>query len=517
MKKVEEMKNVFRAVLSTGNKVKESSGAEQGNAWPVDRIGRTLATGVMLSTLCFGAHAQSADDVSQTSQISEDKNNVNVAPVLIDEAKRSGRTADEMSSRVGKTLDGLGIYPSVILMENAFDSGTLGIAPGKVQLVSTIGLGLDLDLTKLAGIDGGAFHFSYLRNYSRINNPVTPSMGVFPLGFVPPNAPRSDVPVFTYEQHLLDHKLDIEVGRKQFISYFVDEYALWEDLSSTYGYAFLTLAPPYGLWMGRVRYEFGGGLYAQAAVYEFNNNLWGRSGWDWSTSGDTGVTFLETLGYHRGYRDTPYPWHAELTSYTNTARQNDPYYTNNGTSSVFDKTSSVQTHYGASGFILRGGRVFYRADGGESAHGEDVSALYAFGSIGVNPQSWAPSGVAYDAYAGVAWLNPFGLANDVLGVKVEADRLTSREQKFLSDANLSVGGGGYRSPRTTEFAQVYSHFIFGKWASVDPFVAYGVGANTVFDPYTTLRPKNGYVLGCFLIINLGNLVGLPSRPRPWEG
>lgn len=139
-------------------------------------------------------------------------------------------------------------------------------------------------------------------------------------------------------------------------------------------------------------------------------------------------------------------------------------------------------------------------------------ALYLFASAGANNSTWINSGVSADAYAGASWLNPFGRHDDVLGVKVEYNRLSARKQKLLEDANLASGGSGYSGGRDSQFVELFAHFNLGRYLSIDPYVAYGFNANTAFDPYTAQVSHDGWVFGSVLTFNLGALAGLPA-PR----
>lgn len=395
-----------------------------------------------------------------------------------------------------------GIFPTARLQESLFTSHSLGVQTGKTELISSYSLGLELDLSKLLDIPGGALHIETVRNYGRSNNAVGGTVGAYPLAQIPQNAPKRDVPVFTYEQRLLGNRLDLEVGRKNVVWFFIDEFSMWENFSRLTQYTWLVLPPPYATWSARAKYRFSEHGYLQAGAWEYNTGLWGLDGWNWRTTEATGVTSLLTLGY--ADRQGALPAHAELTGYYLNAPEDDPYYTVAGTSQVLNSSQAAQRHKGANGLIASAGKVVQRFDAEQ--------ALYLFASAGANNSTWINSGVSADAYAGASWLNPFGRHDDVLGVKVEYNRLSARKHKLLEDANLASGGSGYSGGRDSQFVELFAHLNLGRYLSIDPYLAYGFNANTAFDPYTAQTSHDGWVFGTVLTFNLGALAGLPA-PR----
>lgn len=406
----------------------------------------------------------------------------------------TGQPPPAPASQWAKALDDLGIYPSFMLQEGLFHSINYGVEPGKVELISSYQIGLDLDLGKLAGLQGGSFHFADVQNYGRINNSVGSLVGSFPLAQIPPNAPRSDVPIFTYQQQLMDNRLDVEVGRKNVVWFFMDEFSAWENFSRLSNYTWLVLPPPYATWSGRVKYEFSPGWYSQVGAWDNNTTLWGSDGWKWNTNHSNGTVYLGTVGYHRPPSADGTPLHYEITGYHIAAPESDPY--------------SGETHHGAQGVIVSAGQLIRQLDPGP--YQPTAQALYLYGAAGFNLQGWVDSGVAADAYIGLSWLNPFHRQGDIIGIKAEATRLTAAKQATLQTANLSAGGSGYTASRNTAFIQLYSQLALTRYLSFNPYLAYGFGANTAFRSSTTVKPRSGYVTGFMLTLDLGKLAGLPS-------
>lgn len=420
--------------------------------------------------------------------------------VVLDIANHAENLNETKSNDIDQQnwLDRHGIYPHLRLQNNAFTSLNYGIGSGKVESISSYSLGLDLDLDRLVGWKNASFHLETVRNFDRQNNELGPSIGSFPLAQIPQNAPKRDVPVFTYQQKLLDNQLDFEVGRKNIVWYFIDDFFLRENFSRLSQFTWMTLPPPYATWSGKVKYDFNDAFFAQLGIWDYDVTKWGYDGWDWRTSGSTGNTTLATVGWNN--KDPKRGGHLELTYYKINASENDPYYTVHGTSQVFNANDEVLTHKGADSFILSGGHHLMDLD---SKWG---SSLYGYGSIGVNTDPWIASGVASDAYVGVTLLDPFGWQGDTIGLKLAVNRLTASKQKYLEDMNIANGGTGYKGKRTSEFVQVYGHFNLGAYVSWDPYLAYGFNPNSYYSPSSLVEPKEGWIAGSVLIFDIGKLL-----------
>lgn len=395
-------------------------------------------------------------------------------------------------------LKSKGVDLHLRLQNNAFTSINYGVSSGRVESISSYSLGADLDLQKLLHIDNAQLHIEVVRNFDRQNNSLGSTIGGFPLAQIPQNAPVQDVPVFTYQQKLFDQRLDLELGRKNVVWYFIDEFSMYEYFSRLNQYTWLTLPPPYATWSAKAKYDLTDHLYAQVGIWDYDVTKWGYDGWDWSTTGSSGNTTLATLGWKD--TDPKTLEHIELTYYKINAAENDPYYTVTGKSKVLYPDEEVRTHKGADAFILSGGKLIKHLDG------KIGSGLYAYSSIGVNTDSWIGSGVSSDGYVGLSLLDPLGRKGDVVGVKLAVNQLSKSTQKYLEDSNLISGGTGYTGHRTSEFVQLYGHFNIGRYITFDPYVAYGFHPNTYFSPTTLTEPREGWIAGTVLVFDLGKLI-----------
>ncbi|MFT4190635.1 MAG: hypothetical protein QM617_03805 [Comamonas sp.] len=396
---------------------------------------------------------------------------------------------------VARWLDERGIYPSILLRSKLFYSASYGLPSGQHQLenITLLALNLDLDLGKLLNIQGGSFHLETENNFIRRNNAIGSSFGSFPLAQLPPNAPRRDVPVFSYAQRLSDGKADFEIGRKNITWYFLDAFAPWENGSRMETMTWLTAPPPYATWMAQGSVKLGSHGYLKAGLWEYNIQNWGYSGWNFGFDGASGATGLLSAGYREEPNETLYPRRLDLTGYYINADEADPY---TGT-----------YHTGNRGLILSAGQVVQRFGKNPT---ETSQGLYVYGVLGANLEPWNAAGVSNNATVGATWINAFGRTGDSIGVKYTHTRLSRDEWQSLNEANISSGGSGVLYGRNTSFLMLHGAFNVTSYLSVNPFIAYGFKPNTAYNSSSTEKPREGFFMGAVATINIGNLLGLPK-------
>lgn len=399
---------------------------------------------------------------------------------------------------VYRWLDDHGIYPNVLLRSKLFYSIDYGLAEGqnKLEEISLLALNLDLDLAKLMGIPGASFHMETESNFTRRNNAIGSSFGSFPLAQLPPNAPRRDVPVFSYAQRLFDDRLVLDMGRKNVTWFFVDQYSQLEAGSSMDAITWLTGPPPFATWMFQGTATLGNNVYVKTGFWEYNVQNWGYDGWNFRTNGASGTTSLFSLGYGESLAETRYPQHVEVTGYYVNAAEAAPY--------------TGQDHKGNRGIIARAGKMVTRFD---SATSGDPNGLYLYGLYGANLKPWNMAGVSYNATLGMAWTQAFNQPGDVIGVKYNHTRLTKEKWQALDEASIASGGTGNTHGRDSAFVMLYGSFAFNRFLSINPYIAYGFSPNRAYNPYTFEQPQEGFFTGAIVTLNISDLIGLPKyRP-----
>lgn len=392
-------------------------------------------------------------------------------------------------------LDEHGIYPSILLRSKLFYSIDYGLpeGQGKAEEISLLALNVDLDLEKLLGIPAASFHLETENNFTRRNNAIGSSFGSFPLAQLPPNAPRRDVPVFSYSQRLFNDNVVLDMGRKNVTWYFVDRFSAWEAGSRMDTITWLTAPPPYATWMIQGRAELGNHFYIKAGAWEYNVKNWGYDGWNFRTNGATGTTSLLSLGYQEPLESTPYAQHIELVGYYINAEEAAPY--------------TGEMHKGNRGIIFNAGKIITRFDNDLAA---PPDALYLYGVYGANQKPWNMAGVTYNATVGMAWTQAFGRPGDTLGIKYNHTRLTKEKWRALDDSGIASGGSGNRYGRDSAFVMLYGFFNLKRVLSINPYIAYGFSPNTAYNPYSAEQPQEGFFTGAIVTLSISDLIGLPK-------
>lgn len=392
-------------------------------------------------------------------------------------------------------LDEHGIYPTILLRSKLFYSIDYGLpeGQGKGEEISLLALNLDLDLEKLLGMPAASFHLETENNFTRRNNAIGSSFGSFPLAQLPPNAPRRDVPVFSYSQRLFDNNLVLDMGRKNVTWYFVDRFSAWEAGSRMDMITWLTAPPPYATWMIQGRAALGNKVYMKAGSWEYNVQNWGYDGWNFRTNRSSGTTSLFSLGYQEPIESNAYAQHIELTGYTINAEEAAPY--------------TGEMHKGNRGIIVNAGKIITRFDTDLS---QPPNALYLYGVYGVNQKPWNMAGVTYNATVGMAWTQAFGRPGDTLGIKYNHTRLTKEKWLALDESSIASGGSGNRHGRDSGFVMLYGSFNLTRSLSINPYVAYGFSPNTAYNPYSADQPQEGFFTGAIVTLSLSDLLGLPK-------
>jgi porin len=185
-----------------------------------------------------------------------------------------------------------------------------------------IGLAVDVDWEKLAGLSGLSTHTVFVNRAGRnasadyIGDPVIQAQEIYGAGF--------DMGVklvsFYAEQSLWGGRVDLAAGR----------LAVGSDFAASPLYCdFMTLTIcghpraltsnqgftdwPTASWGGRIRFRPTADTYVMAGVYESKPfPPGGRTGWDWSTHGQTGQTFPVEVAWEPVFEGGRLPGHYKL-------------------------------------------------------------------------------------------------------------------------------------------------------------------------------------------------------------
>lgn len=391
-----------------------------------------------------------------------------------------------------------------------YESQTAGVVSGGarrgVDYTHSIDLAGDVDWGKLTGLQGFSTHIGLVeragRNASRdyVGEQVNQVQQLY--------GGAGDVLthlVYLYgQQKLLDGALNIEAGRLYVNRDFATSPLYCEFVSLSFcpgprplvAQADFTVFPN-STWGGRVRGAPAPSVYLQAGVYEVRPQFGGRSGFNWSLNGTTGVTVPAELGWEPRFGSNQLLGHYKVGAMYDTSSYPDLFTSRTG--------QPVATS-GAAGLGRQGQMMFYAlADqmvlrtGPNGTDGLIVFAGYAH----ADPHTAA---IGQEAFGGIY---AHGLISarpgDSMGISAswfEASRYLTATQKLQGSLGepLSTGLGGAPLP----FGNVQGHEIVLE-ARYDAKLSTGVhftpDLQYVSRPNETVQHKNAVVAGLQILLD----------------
>lgn len=460
----------------------------------------TFATGLVLACQAGSARAQDAPDASREPVQSRVQETPGVLP---------GQSRKPLAG-IGLWLAERGIAPRFSINQFSQANPSTGVDTGERQVVTLVSLGADLDMGKIAGIDGGTIHFEqlYVPIISNLNYRAQLGDALSAIGA--PYLPKaSHLQTLTYEQKLFDDKLTVEVGKSNAIYYFAT--SLCNMPLSCLNTILITAGGvnpfPYADWSARLAYDVSPRLRVQAGAWRSNPNFFNHNGWE--RRGDPGdptsTSYFANVVYRSTFAEEAYPATYEAMGYHNNGRQNDRFVTPGG-------LAAGQVHDGTSGMYLGARKVLYRPDGGRAgvAH---PRALSAYASMTHSFDSTAGNGIRNLLHAGVIRQGLFaGRPLDSYSLNVHFAQLTRHRQRFTEDAHRAIGEGSYDIGRNEYALTLDANYVLTDSIVVSPFVRHTWNANKWFNAFGRTNPSDGFTLGFALHVGLDHALGLRAKP-----
>ena len=418
-------------------------------------------------------------------------------------------TALEPAVRVGQALLDAGILPRLRYVQS-FAANPIG---GLTQGTDTSGVvifGGDVDLGRVAQLPGAQVHVTFAQFYG--HELATDHIGTRTKvqSFYYPKK-QFELAEFTFEQSLLDGRLDLVVGRAN---------ATGEFARSTYGCRFQNVADcpfeltqavagfpgfPYVNWGGRARLDVTPTVYLKAGAFETNSTRNTNTGFDWGLNHSTGYVLPFEVGYGSGAGEA-YDAHAKFGGWYNTAPYNDPFLSTSGRSRAKFGGKPLSHGGGRAGVFALGDQVVYRPPGDASR------GLAVFGTAGApfdGRELFSFQGVVGALWTGPLERRPF----DQVGVLGTYIRLSDKEDGYLNGLLLKA-----RSPTSVSRSQFVFEVNYNYRLLEGVFMAaslqYLVNPDTISRPTATRAPEDALVVGLKLAINVNQVLGLPSALSP---
>ncbi|WP_322047972.1 carbohydrate porin [Paraburkholderia sp. J67] len=483
-----------------------------------------LSLAAALAASAGTAFAQQTPDASPAVKLAQGATSV---PGLNENSGAPTGTPPQIAARpsdrdllpFAATLNGLGIDMHALLLNFFMTNPSTGVNTGRTGNSGILILGSDVDLGKLAGLNGGFFHieeafFVFKHNVGSAPNSFAGDVGSYMAGQpFPNNTPPNYLSLLTYEQHLMGDRLQLEAGRMNASRYF--ELQNCENIATCLDpiaqFTADIAPPPFATWGGRAKYLFNDKQFAQFGVFEDHFSEVNTQGWDWTTRNATGALIMGEYGYRSSFANARFPFSYELIGFYNTSNQSDPAYGAFGRSKVLFPGNPADTRRGTGGAMFRWQKFVWRDDDGATA---DLAprSLALFGTVSGTPDPMQP----YRAYAevGTTLFAPFAHRPfDRISAKVSYVRVGGHELDFQQDARAVSGGPDVRTSPNEFRLEIDGHFAIAKAVALEPMVQYIVNPDTFNNPFSAHVPHSGFVVGVTLIASLGDLLGI-SMPPP---
>ena len=411
----------------------------------------------------------------------------------------------------GQNLADHGIY---IIARNLSDE-IATVSGGQKQGLSFQGFtqaGLDFDMQRIAGIQGGSIHF--LLNDLQ-GQPFYAWSGSAYLNnrLFAGDGPAFRLHELSYEQELFDQRVDLRLGRIAAYTQFDGSEVYCTFITSLCrtpaAYTFDRGYPPYlaSSWAAIAQIRIAGPFYSNIAVYEnepeaATTNHGGFPGPDWGLNYANGATFPAQFGYRTTLQDDPYPRAYSVGGFYVTGTYADPLLNTAGQNRILTGGTS-KLDYGLSQFWFQAQQMVYRPDGSDRG-------LTLFGG-----GNWTTSGepdVERMIFGGVYYKGLFTpRPNDTFGVQVSFLNVNPRITERLNSV-LSKTTGGQVSGAEIDY-EVYYGLAVAPGMTLKPFFGFMSHPDQVDSPTPNGNLTHAVYLGVFFEADLAHLFGLPTLSR----
>ncbi|HCR33784.1 MAG TPA: hypothetical protein DIV57_10465 [Stenotrophomonas sp.] len=307
-------------------------------------------------------------------------------------------------------------------------------------------------------------------------------------------------------RHRFDNGLSILAGRAPVNSYFnnsplncvfmsnamcLTPYGAITDLGIT--------AYPNSSWAGLVRYDVNDRWYAQAGVFDYNNELNkpGKNGLDFSVGEGTGTISAYEVGYQTSFANDRLPRTYRIGMYRNS---------DGGKSSYFDANGNSAALTGKPTAVQDGARMGVYAMGDQTVwRGEGKRNLAVFVRVYVNTGNEAP--VDHFVSAGFVKTGTFaGRDQDTLAMFVSNTHFSDEQIGFLRDLRNRYGGTG--APQADEIITELSYgWAVKKGIRLMPNLQYVINPDPIYAPTRTTNIPDALIVGLRVDVHFAQLFG----------
>jgi porin len=416
-------------------------------------------------------------------------------------------------SGVGNDLSDHGIHVGILLDDFFLHEISTGRVSNASMNSGDIKYSVTLDLDRILGIPNTTLNIDetqYILSHHAFGFVLYSNSYFFP------GAGGYDTTMlsrFSIQSSLLNHHLDVEVGRINPIFYFMQPTFCGLCFNGTQARNADFPGPDAQAWGGRVAYHVTPSDTVQIGAFE--NDLYifqHTNGWDFSTKHATG--YIGALNYvHRtSFFDNATPVRLEIGMFHNSARYTDPVLNTDGTSQFQNPFGKALVHLGGyTGVYAQIHKTVWSQPG---ALGNPFAKnLALFGSIFVTPGQ----GVSYplEIEAGSEFANfipnhPFW----TLGGGVHYAMIGTQKALAEQQIRVLIGGPNIATPRNMTSPFAYLFFPVTQYAIGQAFAEYYFNQDSSYIPAPT-PPKNGWFVGFRVTLDIGKALGLSAGGMPF--
>jgi porin len=386
-----------------------------------------------------------------------------------------------------------------------------GIRKGSAY-AGQIVFGVDADLNRLAGIEGGSVHALVTQRHGRsLSNDFignnTSVQEVYGGG------QTARLTMLSYQQKLFDNRLDIEFGRLNANPNFLASplYCNFQNNATCGAPTFAFKSTnftywPIATWGAHAKAWFTDRVFLHAGVYEVNPNTQRLTdnGIDWSTRGATGVVVPVELGYSTTLANDLLPRNYGIGAIVDRSDYADPVLNTAGGPLVFAGGNPL-TRFGRSSIYARFDQMVWRPDP-EAPQGLTLFGVAMKGIEGRQTQDFYLEGGAL--LTGTFADRPY----DTAGFVISTQKFSSLGIANVRAARASLG----LDPRDVATQQIMLELNYGIQVTpairLMPNLQYIINPDNTRFPFRAKNTPNAFVAGAKFSVDLFTLAGMARGP-----
>lgn len=368
--------------------------------------------------------------------------------------------------------------------------------------------GIDGDLQRLAGIDGGSFHVAVTQRHGRSlsNDYIGNNTSVQEIYG---GGQTARLTLLSYQQKLFDNRLDIEFGRLSTNPNFLSSpiYCNFQNNSTcggpTSAFKMTNLGFwPISTWGAHAKAWVTDKVFIHGGIYEVNPNTQRLTdnGIDWSTRGATGFTLPYEIGYTTTFANDILPRNYGIGGVVDRSDYSDPFLDAQNRPAVlsgFDR----RVQFGRSLVYARFDQMVWRPDP-TAPQGLTLFGVAIKGTEGRQINDYYLEG-------GAVLLGTFpGRPYDTVGFVVSNQKFSSLGLASVRTARASLG----LNPRDIATQQLMLELNYGVQITpairLTPNLQYIVNPDNTRFPFRAKPTPNAFVFGTKLSIDLFTLAGM---------